>query len=109
MMRPDEIPPHLTALAPHLRELDEWLASQGVDRLTAAFGFVSRHPGIDAVVVGVDSLEQLEQYLALSTRLADFSTILSAGLARFGEIEPRLLSPNLWDALRQEKRDGQDG
>jgi spore coat polysaccharide biosynthesis protein SpsF len=109
MMRPDEIPPHLSALAPHMREMDEWLASQGVDRLTAAFGFVSRHPGIDAVVVGVDSLEQLEQYLALSSKLADFSTILSAGLARFGEIEPRLLSPNLWDGLRQEKRDGQDG
>ena len=96
-------------MAPHLRELDQWLAGQGIDRLTAAFGFASSRPGVDAVVVGVDSLEQLELYLALSARVGDFSAILSEGLQRFGEIEPRLLSPNLWEALRQEKRDGQDG
>ena len=77
--------------------------------MKAAFGFVSSRPGVDAVVVGVDSLEQLEQYLALSARIGDFSAILSEGLQRFGEIEPRLLSPNLWESLRQEKRDGHDG
>jgi spore coat polysaccharide biosynthesis protein SpsF (cytidylyltransferase family)/aryl-alcohol dehydrogenase-like predicted oxidoreductase len=105
MMPEQEIPPHLLSIAPHLRELDQWLAGQGIDRLTAAFGFVSSRPGVDAVVVGVDSLEQLELYLALSARIGDFSAILSEGLQRFGEIEPRLLSPNLWEALRQEKRD----
>ena len=105
MMPEQEIPPHLSAMAPHLRELDQWLAGQGIDRLTAAFGFASSRPGVDAVVVGVDSLEQLELYLALSARIGDFSAILSEGLQRFGEIEPRLLSPNLWEALRQEKRD----
>ena len=106
MMSEQEIPPHLSAIEPHLWELDQWLAGQGIDRLTAAFGFVARHPGVDAVVVGVDSLEQLEQYLALSARIGDFSAILSEGLQRFGEIEPQLLSPNLWESLRQEKRDG---
>ena len=105
MMPEQEIPPHLSAIAPHLRELDQWLAGQGIDRLTAAFGFVRNRPGVDAVVVGVDSLEQLELYLALSARIGDFSAILSEGLQRFGEIEPRLLTPNLWEALRQEKRD----
>ena len=109
MMPEQEIPPHLQGIAPHLRELDQWLAGQGIDRLKAAFGFVSSRPGVDAVVVGVDSLEQLEQYLALSARIGDFSAILSEGLQRFGEIEPRLLSPNLWESLRQEKRDGHDG
>ena len=109
LMSEQEIPPHLQGIVPHLRELDQWLAGQGIDRLTAAFGFVSSRPGVDAVVVGVDSLEQLEQYLALSAQIGDFSTILSEGLQRFGEIEPRLLSPNLWEALRQEKRDGHDG
>ena len=109
MMTEQEIPPHLSAIVPHLRELDQWLAGQGIDRLAAAFGFVASRPGVDAVVVGVDSVEQLEQYLALSARIGDYSAILSEGLQRFSEIEPRLLSPNLWEALRQEKRDGQDG
>ena len=68
---------------------------------------IANVPGV--MVVGVDSLEQLELYLALSARIGDFSAILSEGLQRFGEIEPRLLSPNLWEALRQEKRDGRDG
>ncbi len=109
MMPEQELPTHLSAIAPHLRELDQWLAKAGIDRLTAAFWFVSKRSGVDAMVVGVDSLEQLEQYLALSARIGDYSAILSEGLQRFGEIEPRLLSPNLWEALRQEKRDGQDG
>ena len=109
LMSEQEIPPHLSAIVPHLRELDQWLAGQGIDRLAAAFGFVASRPGVDAVVVGVDSVEQLEQYLALSARIGDYSAILSEGLQRFGEIEPRLLSPNLWEALRQEKRDGHDG
>ena len=109
MMPEQEIPPHLSAIVPHLRELDQWLAGQGIDRLAAAFGFVASRPGVDAVVVGVDSVEQLEQYLALSARIGDYSAILSEGLQRFSEIEPRLLSPNLWESLRQEKRDGHDG
>ena len=54
MMPEQEIPPHLSAIAPHLRELDQWLDRQGIDRLTAAFGFVASRPGVDAVVVGVD-------------------------------------------------------
>ena len=109
LMSEQEIPPHLSAIVPHLRELDQWLAGQGIDRLAAAFGFVASRPGVDAVVVGVDSVEQLEQYLALSARIGDYSAILSEGLQRFSEIEPRLLSPNLWESLRQEKRDGHDG
>ena len=109
MMPEQEIPAHLSGIAPYLRELDQWLAGQGIDRLTAAFGFVSSRPGVDAVVVGVDSLEQLELYLELSARIGDFSAILSEGLQRFGEIEPRLLSPNLWESLRQEKRDEDNG
>ena len=109
LMSEQEIPPHLSAIVPHLRELDQWLAGQGIDRLAAAFGFVGSRPGVDAVVVGVDSVEQLEQYLALSARIGDYSAILSEGLQRFSEIEPRLLSPNLWESLRQEKRDGHDG
>ena len=102
MMKAEEIPAHLTGIAPHLQELDGWLAGQGFSRFDAAFWFAARRPGVDAVVVGVDSLEQLEQYIDLSRRSVDFSAALSEGLKRFNDIDSRLLSPNLWESLRKE-------
>ena len=57
-------------------------------------------------MVGVDSLEQLEQYVELSQRSVDFSAALAEGLERFGDIDPRLLSPNLWETLRKEGKYG---
>ncbi len=104
MMKPQEIPAHLSGIAPQLQELDAWLASHGIGRFEAAFWFAARRPGLDAVVVGVETLPQLEQYLALCRRTADFSTILAEGLQRFGQVDPRLLSPNIWDSLQKEMR-----
>ena len=106
MMKGSEIPVHLTGIAGHLQELDQWLASHGFGRFDAAFRFAACRPGVDAVVVGVDSLEQLEQYVELSQRSVDFSAALAEGLERFGDIDPRLLSPNLWETLRKEGKYG---
>ena len=102
MMKAEEIPAHLAGIAPHLQKLDDWLTGHGFSRFDAAFRFAARRPGVDAVVVGVDTLEQLEQYIDLSRRSVDFSTALSEGLERFGGIDSRLLSPNLWESLRKE-------
>ena len=104
MMTETEIPAHLAGIAPHLRELDGWLAGHGFSRFDAAFWFAARRPGVDAVVVGVDTLAQLEQYIELGRRSVDFSVALDEGLARFGDIDPRLLSPNLWESLRKEEK-----
>ena len=102
MMKTAEIPAHLAGIAPYLQELDDWLTGQGFSRFEAAFRFAARRPGVDAVVVGVDTLEQLEQYIELSRHSVDFLIALSEGLERFGGIDPRLLSPNLWESLRKE-------
>ena len=102
MMAEADIPAHLSGIAPHLRELDEWLKGHGFSRFDAAFWFAARRPGVDAVVVGVDSLEQLEQYIELRQRSVDFSAALAEGLARFADMDPRHLSPNLWESLRKE-------
>ena len=103
MMSEDQIPEHLAAIAPHLQELDSWLAGHSFNRFDAAFWFATRRPGVDAVVVGVDTLEQLERYIELRRRSVDFSAALDEGLVRFGDIDPRLLSPNLWESLRKEE------
>lgn len=41
----------------------EWMEEQGVDPLRACLGFVLSHDDIDRVVVGVDSLAQLQEIL----------------------------------------------
>ena len=102
MMAETDIPAHLAGIAPHLRELDAWLAGHGFGRFDAAFWFAAYRPGVDAVVVGVDTLEQLEGYIELSLRSVDFQAALAEGLERFSEVDPRLLSPNLWESLRKE-------
>lgn len=102
MMKAAEIPSHLAGIAAPLKELDEWLSGQGFGRFDAAFWFVARRPGVDAVVVGVDTLEQLEQYIELSRRSVDFPAALREGLTKFSAVDSRLLSPNLWESLRKE-------
>ncbi|HWR29825.1 MAG TPA: aldo/keto reductase [Negativicutes bacterium] len=105
MMTEADVPTHLAGITPHLKELDGWLSGYGFSRFDAAFWFASRRPGVDAVVLGVDTVEQLEQYIQLSHQAVDFSAALTEGLQRFGDIDSRLLSPNLWDSLRTKERD----
>ena len=101
MMTESEIPDHLASIIPTLRCLDTWLSGQGVNRLDAAFWFAARRPGIDAVVIGIDSLEQLNTYIDLNRRSVDFINVLHEGLTRFSDVDPRLLSPNLWESLQK--------
>lgn len=102
MMTEADIPIHLGCIAPHLKELDAWLAGHGFGRFDAAFWFVARRPGVDAAVVGVETLDQLERYIELSSRSVDFTAALKEGLERFQTVDDRLLSPNLWEDLRKE-------
>lgn len=60
---PDALPAHLGALRPVLAELRATAADAGVDVAALALGALREHPLVDAVVVGVTSVDELEQTL----------------------------------------------
>lgn len=54
---------------PLWQEWDNWLAGQGISALQACLGFVLGQSEISRVVVGVDSLDQLQEILSWSPEL----------------------------------------
>lgn len=69
---------------------DRWLAREALTPLQACLSFVLAEPGIDRIVVGVDSLKQLQQVLAsMQTR----ATVPPPELC---SEDPDLVNPSLW-------------
>jgi aryl-alcohol dehydrogenase-like predicted oxidoreductase len=87
-----ETPPQkLAHAAPMLAEARAHIARAGVTPLAAALGFVLSHPEVDAAVVGVAALKQLEEIMAAaSVPLPDFNW------ARCALDDARVLTPSLW-------------
>ena len=70
--------------------LDHWLTGQRVTALQAALSFAFSRPEIDRIIVGVDSLTQLQEVLAAGdVGLADFPESLASG-------ELGLINPSKW-------------
>lgn len=63
LMSAEDRPPYFARWERELGAWDTWLLDSGVPAVEASLGFVMSFPGIDRVVVGVDSLSQLEELL----------------------------------------------
>ena len=72
---------------------DAWLHEQGLSALQGCLGFVMADPNISRVVVGVDSLHQLEEILSSTavgiTQLPKYP----------GSNDPDLINPSRWNSL----------
>ena len=71
-------------------EWDRWLEGQALTPLQACLGFVLSHPEIDCVVVGVDSLKQLQEILR-SANTKEVSVPLSLATD-----DLQLVNPSNW-------------
>ena len=71
---------------------DRWLAEQALTPVQACISFALSQPGIDRVVVGVDSLQQLQEIIAGTTARspAPPATLMNADLD--------LVNPSRWGA-----------
>jgi aryl-alcohol dehydrogenase-like predicted oxidoreductase len=67
---------------------DRWLASTGLTVVQACVGFAAAHPDIDRAVVGVDSLQQLDEILSALT-LGDIELPQSLACEERDLIDPR--------------------
>ena len=76
---------------PLWQQWDDWLHEQSTPALQACLGFALSHAEIDRVVVGVDSLAQLQDILASAEAPADVppATLMS--------IDQELINPSRWN------------
>ena len=67
LMNPSNRPAYFNCWQPIWTEWEQWLHTNNLTALQACLRFVLSNPDIDRVVVGVDSLSQLQEILAATT------------------------------------------
>ena len=94
-MNPDRLPKKLESLSNVLRELNHISQKLKTDIATLALNFVAQNPKIDAVVLGVESTEQLQNNLSMLQSSLNFVSVTNEiKLIRVQEEE--LLNPANW-------------
>jgi len=91
---PIELPPKLSVLAPHLLEIKLIADNAGVSLIQLALNYALQCPGIEKVIVGVDTVEQLRQNLDYSNIVLPNSVMQSINNIRVEEVD--LLYPKNW-------------
>jgi aryl-alcohol dehydrogenase-like predicted oxidoreductase len=94
LMRPDELPPFLTRASTPLESLRKWLDDRGLTPLQAALA-CALGPASERIVVGVDSVRQLDEIAAAAKLKLSGESI--EGLKQFAlpDNSP-LIDPRLW-------------
>jgi len=93
LMEPAQLAPYFAPIRPKLQAFQEAARSAGLTPLQAALGFVLHQPHVDNVLVGVNSVVELEPALAatkLDSVLPDAS--------HFAVNDPAFVNPALWPA-----------
>lgn len=93
LMSPGELPAKFERWRPLWVALERWVTEVGTSRLAACLQFALGRPEIDRVVVGVDSLRQLEQILASA------AGALPAVPEELRGVDADLLNPSRWSQL----------
>jgi aryl-alcohol dehydrogenase-like predicted oxidoreductase len=93
VMQPAERPAKFAPWADLLARWDSWVASTGLTPLQGAISLACAEPGIDRVVVGVDSNAQLLEIVAAASILAP------AVPATLASTDTRLINPANWTSL----------
>lgn len=93
-MQPDAIPAHLQKAAPKVKALQQLAAKYNLPLGAMLMGFVLQNENITNVVVGVESLQTLEENIAFtSTRLSEE---LILALQDFEERDENIILPYNW-------------
>lgn len=86
MRRPEYFGPWRSLLS----EYDTWLKTRGLTPVQACLGYLSGHPEIDRIVVGVDTPTQLKEIVAaVDTRVPSLPEPIQTS-------DPDLINPALW-------------
>ena len=92
LMNPAELPQFFAPLREHIADLQQCWSDAGVSALAGCLRFALQRPEIDAIVVGVNQLQEFNEIEAAVAQLADADdgSIVSAA------IDPIFLDPRKW-------------
>ncbi len=96
LMPEADLPDHLRALAPGLASLDELARRLDRPRSDIALAAMRAAPFVDAFVVGVDTLRQLDAHLDALSRPALPRKDAEALAEKFSGLPDEILDPGLW-------------
>ncbi|MEA2494983.1 MAG: hypothetical protein QOJ29_2894 [Thermoleophilaceae bacterium] len=91
----DALPPHLAPVGGALARIDEWAAARGLNRVDAFFHY-SRSLGGVTLVVGCETLGQLQDNLSALAREQLSASELEELAALVGELPDEVLTPSAW-------------
>ena len=95
-MTDKEIPDSLSGAKEYLKEFDDIICRYGLSRLEAALAFSVSQPGVDYIVFGVDTIEQLNETMSVAASLGEHFDCVAALRDRFLNIEKNIIFPSLW-------------
>lgn len=91
----DTIPPFLDLARPHLLELEKICTANGLTKLELAMTFVKKFPEITSIIIGVNTLEQLEINLQLYNKEIE-TDLMQIILKQFNMLDEKIYLPTLW-------------
>lgn len=91
-----DLPDYLLPAKKHLIMLDKVIMEFGLKRQEAAFLYVYKHPNIDYLVFGVDTIAQLNEIIDISESRIDYSECFNELKRRFTDVEEIVISPAKW-------------
>ena len=92
----EEVPEHLQKAVPLLQKLDAILEKYNFSRKEATFLFSYLHPGVEAVVFGTETVEQLKEDLTLAKRADEFAACREELAWNFSDVSRAIIIPSLW-------------
>jgi len=93
LMNPEERPSKFSKYSNLWIEWDRWLAENNFSALEGCLAFINSIQGIDGVLVGIESVEQLNQIITASNlKLKNMPSWPK-------NIDPNLINPALWASL----------
>lgn len=96
MMEKNAVPKHLKHVVPYLDKFDKLLEKYSVNRIAALLHFVKFEKGIDYLVFGVDTKEQLIQDINAFNHDLVPEELIKELKKEFTHIEKSIIFPSLW-------------
>ena len=90
LMPSEKIPVYFTPWASLIKHYHHWLNQQGISPLQACLSYLNQYSDIDKIIVGVDSIWQLQQIAAaIDTPITDIPDCLQS-------VDEGLINPSRW-------------
>lgn len=96
LMEPEKAELRVNGSGEFIKEFQEIAGRHGFTPVEAAFLYCVNHPGIDYVVFGVDTVEQLKNNISIYNKASSFDACYEELGTAFQKVPNKIIMPNLW-------------